>query len=104
MGDKPKVSRRNFLKTSVTQGVGLAGLGGINFVPRRVFGANDRVRVAVVGVRGRGWDHIRGFGSAPNAEVAAVCDIDESILQQRLGDMDKKGLPKPRTYGDYRKR
>lgn len=104
MRNKSKVSRRSFLQTGVVApGAGLIGLGGINFFPSRVFGANDRVRVAVVGVRGRGFDHVRGFAHEPNAEVAAVCDIDESVLQRRLGDMDKLGLPKPQTYIDYRK-
>ena len=102
MRNKSKLSRRKFLKSSVTQGIGLMGLAGVNFFPSRVFGANDRVRVAVVGIRNRGWDHLRAFGAEPNAEVAAVCDIDESILRKRLADMDKAGFPKPKTYSDFR--
>ena len=98
-------SRRKFLKTGATAGASMAGLGGITFLthPERVRGANDRVRVAVVGLRGRGFDHIKGYAQEPNAEVAAVCDADENVLAQRLADMQKEGLRAPKTYIDYRK-
>jgi predicted dehydrogenase len=82
----------------------LATLGGITVLTRseKVFGANDRVRVAVVGVRGQGFVHVRGYAKEPNAEVAAICDVDENILRERLADMEKLGLPKPKTYTDFR--
>src|SRR5579859_8158569 len=59
IGFMSEVNRRDFVKA----GAGAAALTGITFItkPERVFGANDRVRVATCGVRGRGWDHIRGF-------------------------------------------
>ena len=98
-------SRRKFLKTGATAGASMAGLGGITFLthPERVRGANDRVRVAVVGLRGRGFDHIKGYAQEPNAEVAAVCDADENVLAQRLADMQREGLRALKTYIDYRK-
>ncbi len=52
----------------------------------RILGASDRVRVAICGVRGRGHDHIRGFSRVPNAEIAALCDVDENVLNQRLAN------------------
>src|SRR5262245_19298303 len=94
------IDRRDFIKTAgkaVTVGAATLALGG------RVLGANDRVRVAICGLRGRGNDHLRGFTHVPGTEVAAFCDIDESVLAQRLGDMQKLGLPKPKTYVDIRK-
>src|SRR5689334_8803024 len=53
MRNEPEISRRNF--------AGAATLGGITFLaqPQRVFGANDRVRVAICGIRGRGMDHVK---------------------------------------------
>ena len=84
MSKESEVNRRDFLKT----GAGLAALGGITFIthPERVFGANDRVRVAVCGVRGRGWDHVKELAKIPQAEIAAFCDVDENVLAQRLKD------------------
>ena len=89
--------RRDFLKA----GAAVAAAGFLR--PERVLGANERVRVAVVGLRGRGFDHIRTYAGIPNVEIAAVCDIDQSIMETRLADMDKMGLSKPKTYVDYRK-
>src|ERR1700737_2979347 len=94
------IERREFLKTTgkaITVGAASLALGG------KVLGANDRVRVALCGVRGRGHDHLRGFAHVPGVEVAALCDVDESVLNQRLGDVQKLGLAKPKSYVDVRK-
>jgi predicted dehydrogenase len=64
---------------------------------------NDTVRVCVIGVGGRGASHIAGFGRLPNVEVAAICDVDESHLQNGLAQVAKAGWKKPQTFGDFRK-
>jgi predicted dehydrogenase len=64
---------------------------------------NDRIRIACVGVRGQGNAHIRSYSRIENVEIAALCDIDESVLAQRTADLEKAGKPKPETYTDYRK-
>ena len=103
---QPDVSRREFLKTGAKAGAaGLTAFSGITFItnPERVFGANDRVNVAVCGLRGRGWDHIRSFARLPNANVAALCDVDENVLDRRLADTEKLGHPRPKRFIDSRK-
>ncbi|MGH9450407.1 MAG: Gfo/Idh/MocA family protein [Terriglobia bacterium] len=98
------VSRRDFLRTGLgVTSAGLASFGTSGFLPQRVFGANDRVRVAVVGLHGRGMDHIRAYSQIHNVEIAALCDVYEKVLNERLGDLEKMGLPKPATYIDVRK-
>jgi predicted dehydrogenase len=103
--DNREVSRRDFLKTGAKTSAGLAALSSITFVahPERVFGANDRLRVAVVGLHGRGWDHVREISTHQDVEIAALCDIDENVLHERLADAEKMGLPKPATAVDLRK-
>jgi len=94
------IDRRDFLKTTgkaVAVSAATLALGG------KVLGANDRVRVAICGVRGRGNDHIRGLARVPNAEIAALCDVDESVLNQRIGTVQSLGAAKPKGYGDIRK-
>src|SRR5713101_5641139 len=84
------IERREFLKTTgkaITVGAATLALGG------KILGANDRVRVAVCGVRGRGNDHIHGFARVPGTEIATLCDVDENVSSQRLGDMENLGLP-----------
>jgi len=96
-----QVTRREFLKTGSTA----AALSGITFLtqPERVSGANDRVRVAVVGLHGRGQDHLAGYFPLKNVEVAALCDVDENVLAARLAAIEKRGRPKPQTFFDFRK-
>src|ERR1700746_41798 len=101
MPSESDVTRREFLETAVKTTAGASALSGIAFLPRpeRVFGANDRVRVAVCGLRNRGKDHLDAFARVPNVEVAALCDVDESVLEKRRGEI--RGAP--RTFVDVRR-
>jgi predicted dehydrogenase len=103
MESEAKVSRREFLRSGIASSASLGALGGISIHPQRVWGANDRVRMAVVGVRGRGGNHIKGFGKVPDAETAAICDVDDAVISKRLDDMAAWNLPKPKVYKDVRK-
>ncbi len=82
-----------------------AVLGGVALMakPQRVLGANDRVRVALCGVRGRGMDHLRNYSKLPNVEIAAICDIDDTVAAKCLAAIEKMGAPKPQTFVDIRK-
>jgi predicted dehydrogenase len=67
-------------------------------------GANDRVRVAVVGIHGMGQNHIKEYTALPNVEVAALCDVDANqfgpVIKKHF---EGKGLKTPKTYTDLRK-
>jgi len=71
--------------------------------PSMLHSANDTIRVGVVGIRSRGGDHIKGFANLPNVEVAALCDIDQNVLESRVKDVEKLGKRRPATYVDVRK-
>jgi predicted dehydrogenase len=88
--------RRAFLKT------GAAALA-TTVSAKRVLGANDRVRVAVIGLRGRGWDHVKGYQPIAGVELAYFCDADENVLRKRCADAEALGSPKPKTEWDVRK-
>src|SRR5208337_3884517 len=96
-----EINRREFLKTSAQRGVGLSALGGITFLahPERVFGANDRVRVAVCGLHGRGKNHLSAYSHLSNVEIAALCDVDENVLRKHLGEVGGN----PQSCVDIRK-
>ena len=99
-------NRREFLEAGVKGALGLAAASGAPAIasPHRILGANDRVRVAVCGVRGRGADHIKMAAQVPNVEIAALCEVDENIWRMRLADMEKRNIPKPALYySDVRK-
>jgi predicted dehydrogenase len=80
-----------------------AAAGAALLAPRRVLGANDRVRVAVVGLRGRGLDHIKKVKATAGVELAAVVEVDENVLATRLADIEKLGLARPKIFADIRR-
>ena len=83
-------SRRRFISQVATGIAGtLAGSG--------VLGANDRIRVGLIGAGDRGMQLVREALTCPNAEVAAFADI----YTRRLEDA-KKVVPTAQTYLDHR--
>ena len=97
-----QLKRREFLSRGTG---GMAALGAMSLASsaERASGANDRVRVAICGLHGRGNDHLENYTKISNVQVAALCDVDENVLRMRLDQMEKLGLPKPVTYTDVRK-
>lgn len=95
--------RRDFLKTSAAAAtVGTLGFN-INSYAANVKSPNDTVRVACVGVRSQGNSHIREYLKMPNVEIAAICDIDEKVRNQRIGEIEKESGKRPKEYVDIRK-
>ncbi len=84
-------SRRGFLKNSTAAGASLLLTG--TRASGKILGANDRLRIAVAGLNGRGQSHISGWLSQENVEIAYLIDPDQKVLasamnglQSRLGD------------------
>ncbi len=71
--------------------------------PARRVSANDRVRVAVVGVRSQGLGHVRSYAGMDNVDVVAICDVDTATWPNATKAVTDKGKPVPRTYQDVRK-
>jgi predicted dehydrogenase len=89
--------RRVFIKS------GVVTTAAVLATRRRVLGAGERVRLAIIGLHGRGYDHVRGFSRVSGVEIVAICDVDENVLAKRVADMESLGLPRPRTFVDVRK-
>lgn len=70
--------------------------------PRRQ-GANDRLRIAVIGVKGRGMAHVGGYLDLPGVEVAAICDIDLNVVGKAVSEVEKKTGRKPDVLQDLRR-
>ena len=85
-------SRRRFLASSAAAGSLL--ITGTR-TSRAVAGANDRVRIAVIGLNGRGKSHLAGFGAIPGVEIATVVDPDQKVLDRTLADLAKKAGDAP---------
>jgi hypothetical protein len=68
-------------------------------LPARVMGANDRVVLASIGVRGQGDALKRGFARLKNVEIKTLCDIDANLADERINDPKLTDVAtfKPRT-------
>ncbi len=86
-------SRRNFVAGTIGTGAVLTA-GEWN----RVLGANDRVRLGIIGPGARGQELMNAFKEAPNAEWVAAADIYTRRHQEV-----KKIAPAIQTYSDHRK-
>jgi len=69
----------------------------------RLASPNDTIRVGIVGVRGQGGAHIRAYAAMKNVEIAAICDIDESVLDKRIQEVAGSKGKAPARYIDIRK-
>jgi predicted dehydrogenase len=87
-------SRRSFVL-----GAGSAVAAGL--MPKKA-DANSRIRIAVLGVNGRGRDHIAGFQKQSDAEVAVLCDPDLSVAGQRAESFERAYGRRPKVYQDLR--
>ncbi len=85
--------RRDFIKKSVlgTAGITIGGLGFSAKSYASILGANDRFRIAVCGINGRGKSHINGFSGQENVEVAYLVDPDSQLLEKRGAELKEKG-------------
>jgi len=90
-----RINRRQALHLGAAGALGYLFTGPATSVPRAV-GANDRVRVAGIGVGGKGWSDIEQ--AARGMDVVALCDIDEERVAKRAATWSAA-----KKYFDYRK-
>ncbi|WP_020469820.1 Gfo/Idh/MocA family protein [Zavarzinella formosa] len=102
------LDRRHFMQHSAAI---TAAMAALRSMPVRAeepapatkkYGANDKIRVAVVGVRGRGMSHVGGFNGVNGCEIVTVCDCDESVIGNAVTAITKK-TGKPDYVKDIRK-
>lgn len=92
------LTRRRFIQSTAA----LAGLALVTPVSQ-VFGANDRLRLAICGARSRGNALMRGFLDQENVEVAWIVDPDVRVLERRSEEVRERTGKKPKATTDVRK-
>ncbi len=87
-------NRRTFLRSSAALALGAGRLS-----------ASDRVRVGIVGLRGRGRDLIQSFHemAGQNVEIVTLCDVDAGVLAERVAAYEKLSGKRPATAADMRR-
>jgi predicted dehydrogenase len=69
----------------------------------QVLGANERLRIGVVGINGRGQSHIKEFGSMKDAEVTFLIDVDSKLHGPIAAKVERDYGNKPICVQDVRK-
>jgi predicted dehydrogenase len=93
------LTRRSFLKQSAL-GAGVLGWSARSWAS--VSGANDDIRVAVVGFHGRGQEHIKAWTETPGVRLTALCDVDTKVLDAEVSRLGSNGTT-VEGYQDIRK-
>ena len=96
-----QINRRDFIKRAAASGAGLSlAMSGAS--TGRVLGANDRIRLGLIGCGRQGRDNMGNF-RRQKVEIAAVCDVYEPNLRKALreaaggnGEDTERLSPSPR--------
>ncbi|MFM8274809.1 MAG: Gfo/Idh/MocA family protein, partial [Gemmata sp.] len=98
-------NRREFINRSALLAAAAAGTGArAEDKPATAVKAQaDKLRVAVVGVRGRGMSHVGGFLGKNNCEITTVCDCDEAVIGNAMKAIEGKQGKAPKYEKDIRK-
>ncbi|MHC4751646.1 MAG: Gfo/Idh/MocA family protein, partial [Planctomycetota bacterium] len=98
-----RCTRRDFITGAATIAAGaVLNLNRSKTVWSKALGANDDIRVAIVGLRKKGKQHIDIFPRLPGVRVAALCDADKQFLDVEAKKFTDRN-EKVDTYIDYRK-
>ncbi|MBC9929499.1 Gfo/Idh/MocA family oxidoreductase [Chitinophaga qingshengii] len=102
-----KASRRDFLKkttkgtAAVMLGSMLPGISAASYA--RILGANDRIRVGMMGVNSRGLALANNYSRQQNCEVVSVSDVDTRAAAKCIDSVFKITQKKPNNVPDFRK-
>jgi len=95
------ITRRSFIRQSTTIAASVSVAAALpSSTWARPVGANNDIRVAVVGLGGKGRDHVKTFNAMKGVRVVALCDPDRNRMQEAAELLGEQKVDK---YVDYRK-
>ena len=94
------LNRRRFVKSTAAAGAAPLIIGTKSSA--KVRGANDRLRIAVAGLNGRGGSHLGGLGGIKGVEIAYVADPDSGARDRRLNEVRSRGHKNCKAVVDIR--
>jgi predicted dehydrogenase len=68
----------------------------------RILGANERVNLTVIGLGGRGRDHVNFYAELPAANITGICDVNQAARERGVALVEKLTGRKPKEYADMR--
>lgn len=105
MEKKKDISRRDFISRGAKTAASVVVAGSLMnaMKPENVIGANNRINMAVIGIRSRGKSHYREWAKIPGVHVKTLCDVDEKLFPERVKALTKLQGKEPTTEVDLRK-
>ena len=99
-----RITRRRFVKSSASMVASSTFLISGTKASGNIIGANDRIRIAVAGLNGRGKAHIDGWLGNKNVEIAYLVDPDKEPLGRQMKSVAKRteGQASPQGVSDIR--
>jgi len=94
----PSIDRRTFLATGAAGVMGTRSLLNAQSTSSRVMGANDRVRIGVLGTGRQGTSDLRAHMALADVDIVAICDVYKPNLE-RAASVAKTA----EQYGDFRR-
>ncbi|MBX6315543.1 MAG: Gfo/Idh/MocA family oxidoreductase [Isosphaeraceae bacterium] len=103
------VDRRDFLKSSAALAASLSTLNaasaeaGEDNDVKKPAGPNEVIRMAVIGVRGRGMEHIKGWNNLKEVKITTICDVDKNVINRAMKAVEERNGSAPKFVQDLRK-
>lgn len=95
------ISRRYFTKSALIKSSVIASMVTAP-APPSVLGANEKVIVGTIGARGQGTSVSSNLVQNGNVEIAAICDVDQTVLDQFSKPFKRRHQQEPKHYNDFR--
>ncbi len=92
-----QVSRRQFLGAA---GIAAAAYPGLSF---SAVGANDKIRVGVIGCGGIASADIECFLQSPEVDIPIICDVDDARIAEKMALVEARRGSKPEAVKDFRR-
>jgi predicted dehydrogenase len=93
-----ETSRRAFLGQTLVGATAAGAFVPASLAAERALGANDRIRIGIIGAGARGKEDLKSAIALPNVECVAMADV-----YTRRHDEVRRFVPKVEAYTDYRK-
>ena len=95
------MKRRKFLQDTTLAASGIIGAPSIvkNMISKS---PNEALNIGVIGCKGMGWSNVNSLLKMSDVNLVGICDVDESVIADRLNNYAGVRSNTPKTYSDHR--
>ncbi|MXV15146.1 Gfo/Idh/MocA family protein [Hufsiella ginkgonis] len=98
------INRRHFLQQAGITGTTMLLSPSLSYAHSLFSGSPaDKVVLGVMGTNSRGSFLSKTFARLPNVEVGYICDVDATVLERSIADIEKITGKRPKGFTDIRK-